>query len=259
MKPAAQVLPIVPLTVLLSALPAANAGQQDEEEEDAIPFEEARLFFELNHTDGDLGLQGLIDGDEWKRLEIEGPREALLLDVVVRGKLRHQGLTEIFFESAEPTFDELPPPKFFKRFPAGIYEISGITLGGEELESTAVLSHVMPAPPGSITISAVPSAPNCDAEPLPVVSEPVVIDWAEVTQSHPSVGAAGAIEVAGYQFVLEREEPELLVLSVDLPPTVTEFEIPSGFIALGDAFKFEIVARATNGNQTVVESCFEIE
>ena len=257
MKPDAHVLPIVPLAVLLSALPAANA--QNDEEEDEIPFEEARLFFELNHTDGDLGLQGLIDGDEWKKLEIEGPREARLLEVTVRGKLRHQGLTEIFFESAEPTFDELPPPEFFKRFPAGTYEISGVTLGGEELESTVVISHVMPAPPGNITVSGLPSAPNCDAEPLPTVGEPVVIAWAAVTTSHPTVGTAGPIEVAGYQFVVEREEPTLLVLSVDLPASVTQFEVPSGFIAQGDAFKFEIVARATNGNQTVVESCFEIE
>jgi hypothetical protein len=40
---------------------------------------------------------------------------------------------------------------------------------------------------------------------------------------------------------------------------VTEFEVPEDFTGLGDAFKFEIVVREETGNQTAVESCFEIE
>lgn len=237
---------------------AASAGSNNDEEQET-PFDEASLFFELNDTDGDLGIHGLIDGDEWKHLEIEDPRERTLLDVQVTGRLRRQGLTEVFFESAEPTFDELSPKAFFQRFPAGEYEISGKTLDGRELESTTVLSHVMPAPAGNILVSGITAAENCDADPLPSVSDPVVIRWDPVTQSHPEIGKSGAIEVAHYQFVVEREEPSLLVLNVDLPPEVTQFEIPSGFIELGDAFKFEIVVRAANGNQTAVESCFEIE
>ena len=38
-------------------------------------FEEARSIFELNDTDGDLGIHGLIDGDAWRSLGIEGPGE----------------------------------------------------------------------------------------------------------------------------------------------------------------------------------------
>ena len=41
-----------------------------------MEFEEAQLYFELNHTDGDLGFQGLMDGDAWKSLEIEGRSES---------------------------------------------------------------------------------------------------------------------------------------------------------------------------------------
>ena len=33
----------------------------------------ASCFFELNDTDGDLGIHGKIAGDEWKRLKIEDP------------------------------------------------------------------------------------------------------------------------------------------------------------------------------------------
>ncbi len=140
-----------------------------------------------------------------------------------------------------------------------MYEFSGITLEGEELESEVRLSHVLAAPPGNIRISGVPSAANCDADPLPSVSGPVTISWNPVTQSHPTIGRRGAVAVDHYQLVLEREEPKLLIFSVELPPDLTTFTVPDEFIALGDEFKFEIIVRATNGNQTAVESCFEIE
>lgn len=232
-------------------------GNDDGDEE--TPFDEARLFFELNDTDGDLGIHSLIDGDAWKRLEIDDPNDVRMLDVFVRGRLRKQGLTEVFFESAEPRFDELAPEKFFKRFPEGVYDFSGLTLEGQELDSEVTLSHILAAPPNNIRISGVASAENCDADPLPSVSAPVTISWDPVTQSHPEIGKTGAVEVDHYQLVVEREEPTLLVLSVELPPDLTQFTVPDDFVGLGDAFKFEIIVRATNGNQTAVESCFEIE
>jgi hypothetical protein len=252
------------LSVLLAIvvpliLGAGTAVTQDDDDNEESPFDEARIFFELNDTDGDLGIHALIDGDAWKRLEIEDPRGDNLLNIFVRGGLRRQGLTEIFFESAEPPFDELAPRRFFHRFPEGTYEIEGVTLDGEELENEVEVTHVMPAPPGNILISGKAAAQNCDVDPLPSVSDPVTISWDPVTHSHPEIGKEGNIEVVRYQLVVEREEPTLLVFSVDLPPTVTAFQIPSDFIALGTEFKFEILVREASGNQTAVESCFEIE
>jgi hypothetical protein len=252
------------LSVLLAAVVAlvlaAGSSVSWADNENEIPFDEADIFFELNHTDGDLGIHALIDGEPWKRLEIEDPQERRMLNIYVNGRLRRQGLTEIFFESAEPSFDELSPEEFFRRFPEGKYEIEGETLEGKELESTARLTHVLPAPPGNIMVSGIASAENCDVEPLPSVSKPVIISWDPVTQSHPEIGRTGeVIKVVKYQLVVEREEPTLLVFSVDLPPTVTEFKVPSDFIALGEEFKFEILVREKSGNQTAVESCFVVE
>jgi hypothetical protein len=249
----------VPLAAAAVTTAASAGGGRGNGEEREIPFEEARLFFELNHTDGDLGIHGLVDGDEWKRLEIEDPNDVRMLDVLVRGRLRRQGLTEIFFESAEPPFDELAPAQFFKRFPEGIYDIGGITLDGRELDSEVRLSHVLAAPPANIRVSTIPAAANCDAEPLPSVSGPVIIDWDPVTRSHPTIGKSGRVAVDQYELIVEREEPRLFIFSVTLPPRITRFQVPAGFIALGDSFKFEIITRATNGNQTAVESCFEVE
>lgn len=235
-------------------------GQEGEE----LPFAEAQLYFELNHTDGDLGFHGLIDGDAWKSLEIESPSETLLMNVWIRSSLRRQGMTEIFFESDEPSFDELSPARFFNRFPAGVYEVEGITLEDEELEAEIRVSHAMPGPPGGIKINGRNSAVNCDAA-LPAVSEPVTLDWNAVTKSHPTVGTPNVnVTVLTYEVVgeIEREgrNPEVLVFSATLPRNVTEFVFPESFTALvEDEMKFEIVTKLTNGNQTAVESCFEIE
>jgi len=256
---------LVPLAIGAAAMAmSAQVGFGQDEEEDEIPFEEARLYFELNHTDGDLGIHGLIDGDAWKSLEIEGPNEQPLMNVWIRNNLRKQGMTEIFFESDEPTFDELSPAAFFKRFPQGVYEIEGITLEGEELEGEVPLSHVMAGPPATVKVNGIKSAKNCDAE-LPVVSEPVTLDWSPVTKSHPSIGTPGVnVQVQQYQVVgeIEREgqTPDVLVFAADLPPNVTAFEFPEDFTGLADGeMKFEIVIKLRNGNQTAVESCFEIE
>jgi hypothetical protein len=61
--------------------------------------------------------------------------------------------------------------------------------------------------------------------------------------------------VSRYQFFVERVDVKL---SVDLPPTVTEFQIPRGVTDLGKEFKFEIIVRTTTGNNTAVESCFVV-
>ena len=85
----------------------------------------------------------------WKWISIENPNERRLLKARVRGALRRQGMTELFFESAEPTFDELDPANFFARFPAGEYEIEGLTLNGEEIESETMLTASDPCGAGS--------------------------------------------------------------------------------------------------------------
>lgn len=219
-------------------------------------FAEAEIFVELNDTDGDLGLHASIDGETWTELEIEGPGEHSLLSLHSRGQLRNQGLTQLAFESAEPTFDELDPEDFFQRFPEGKYEIEGRTPDRGNVQSIARLSHVLAAPPGNVTVSGEPAAESCDAEPLPTVSAPVTIRWDPVTQSHPEIGKSGPVEINRYQLFVEREGVKL---SLDLPPDVTEFQVPTGITDLGSEFKFEIIARTTTGNNTAIESCFRLQ
>ena len=251
---------------------ASPAGWADEHDEDdgEIPYDEAELFFELNNTDGDLGIHALIDGEAWKRLRIQDPNERKMLNVRVKGRLRRQGLTEFFFESAEPVFDDLAPADFFARFPEGEYKIEGRTLDGSELESEVELTHTMPAPPVP-TVNTEPMAVQCDDEEpgydASEVSAPVTIAWDEVTMSHPDPDTGGAgvqppipVEINNYEVVVEILDDEVdSTFSIQLPPDSREITLPMEFIALGDNFKYEVLAREESFNQTAVESCFVLD
>ena len=251
----------------LAALLLAPAASFAEDDDDEIEFAEAHVFFELNNTDGDLGIHALIDGDPWKRLRIEDQRERRILDVKVRSRLRRQGLTEFFFESAEPPFDELLPEEFFARFPTGTYEIEGVTLEGDEMESETAITHAMPAPPAP-TVNGEPAAMQCDEDEggydATEVSNAggIMIAWPAVESTHPSIGypqGSSDIEIYNYEVVVEVEigEDEFAsVLSVILPPEVTSMTIPAEFIAQGEEFKYEVLAREASFNQTATESCF---
>ncbi len=224
----------------------------------STPFPVAFLFFELNDSDGDLGIHAEIDGGPWVTLEISGPGDRQLLDIVSSSRLRTQGLTQLAFESAEPSFDELDPADFFRRFPEGRYDIEARLKGGGAMASTVALSHVLAAPPANITVAGIAAAASCDAEPLPDVtaSASVLFDWDPVTESHPTIGMAGPVDISRYQFFVELAGRKL---SVDLPPTQTEFVVPFSDADRGQVVKFEIIARTTTGNNTAVETCFNLQ
>jgi hypothetical protein len=128
------------------------------------------------------------------------------------------------------------------------------------MESEVEFTHVMPSPPANILVSGVEAAANCDVEELPEVYAPVTISWDPVTHSHPSIGKSGKkVEVVKYQFVVEREEPTPMSMSIDLPPDVTTMQVPTEITEMGGELKFEILVKEESGNQTAIESCFEIE
>lgn len=247
------------LSLLTAALLLGGAGASTSTVQTrSMPFPVADLFFELNDSDGDLGIHAEIDGGPWTTLEVDGPGDRNLLTIVSRSRLRTQGLTQLAFESAEPSFDELDPAKFFRRFPEGEYEIEGRLQRGGTLESTVNLSHILAAPPANVTVAGMPAAASCDVTPLPriTVSNAVLFDWDPVTESHPEIGKTGPVEISRYQFFVELRGRKL---SVDLPPTQTEYEVPFTAADRGQRVKFEIIARTSTGNNTAVETCFQLQ
>ena len=286
--------PKLTIFVVAAAMSTSTLVFANEEEGE---LEEAELFFELNDTDGDFGIHGFADGDAWKELEIESPRGRELMEIDVKSRLKRQGVTELFFESAEPCFptvedcdDPLDPARFFRRFPAGVYEIEVETLDGHELENEVYLSHVIPAAPEVASVGGADSPEEegeCWGEIDGAVN--VIVDWDAVTLSHKakhkstgpdprevSLGIEGPIEVINYEFVAEIDGTDLKSTAI-VPPETTAWTIPGEFIALAlgvmvendddelelvDEIKFEILVRVDNGdgnpgNKSAVESCFE--
>jgi len=221
---------------------------------------------------------GFADGDEWKELEIEGPGDRELMEIDVKSSLKRQGVTELFFESAEPCFPDdcdegdegLPPWKFFKRFPQGWYEIEVETLDGEELENSVYLSHKIPAAPEVVSIGDTPYVEENDE--CTVIGEPirdVEIVWGEVTHTHEDLGRRrdrplGSNEVIYYEFVVEVDEEPWNSKTI-IPPAdgTVSMTIPQAFFELAPAYeyKYEILVRVDNGkgnpgNKSAVEDCF---
>ena len=65
-------------------------------------FDETKIFIEMNATDGDAGLHALLDAEAWVSVSIDDPDGERIFLEDVKGNLMEQGLTENFFESAEP-------------------------------------------------------------------------------------------------------------------------------------------------------------
>jgi hypothetical protein len=195
----------------------------------AIPFDEARIFLEFNSTDNDLGVQVFLDGDAWNRLRILDPRGEGILDITAQGSLRELGLTELLFESDEPS-----PAEVLALFPEGKYGFEGGTVEGEALAGEARLSHRLPPPPNIV----VPSFPG---EVLDRAS--AVIEW-EVIPG-----------IAGFEVIVENEDVGA-EMSVPLPAGATSLHVPREFLDPETEYKVEVLAIARNGNKTITERVF---
>jgi len=276
----------LPVLLLAGAMTVPTLAIADDDDE--LEYEEAFLYFELNDTDGDLGLHGKVDGDGWKRVRIEGPDERKILDLKVKSGLRRQGMTELFFESSEPCFpttcedpdDALDPEVFFARFPEGLYEWEGKTLDNEEIEGEVYLSQRIPAAPVVSSVGGSMEEPEAGECWGYTGEDEVTIDWNAVTETHASLGSdpgmpLGDNSVLYYEFVAEIDDTDYKMTAV-VPPGTTAWTIPEEFIdlAIEDEVKFEIIVRVETGahpdddgeeiesrpgNQSAVESCFLTE
>ena len=185
------------------ATPSASADRLDE----------ADIHIEINDTDGDAGIQIFLDAGGWDRMTVRDPDGNTILAISGSGSVGLQGITELFLESAEPSFDEQPLADFLGLFPEGIYRFRGRTTEGRRLRGRAELTHILPAAPALI---------------FPIGGEDVdpddaVFEWFLVPD--PPGG-----EIVGYHVVVECEEPELIIFEVDVGPTVSSITVPPEFL-----------------------------
>ena len=224
----------------LAAAKAESRGDRDDDDEDEVELEVARVFIEWNSTDEDFGIQFFWDGVPWSEMTIEDGSGREALSVKPKRSLRRHGLTEGFFESAEP--GDVSMEEFFRRFPEGTYEFEGRTLDGRELEGEAEFTHALPAPPENLS----------PAEGDEVDPDGFAVSFDEVSEDIHG----NPIEIAYYEVIVEKEddEPILQTFRVILRPSVTSVGIPAAFLEPGTEYKFEVIAVSEAGNKTITES-----
>jgi hypothetical protein len=210
------------------------------------------MFIEIDGTDEEAGIKGLLGGEPWKRASTFGPDGRLIYQFGPR--LSDVGSGTVFWESAEPPFAGFPLDKFLDRFPEGEYISSGRTLEGNQLRSTAVLTHNLPA--GPVITS------HQNDEVVELTGKSMVVTWEEVTDDFRGGPLASAI--IGY-IVTITYETEILGESVDreltidvIPPDVFSAEIPADFFEPYTKVQIEVAAREESGNRTSKEVFIDV-
>jgi hypothetical protein len=198
---------------------------------------ESLIRFEYNSSDNDLGVQVFLDGEEWNRIRITGPNHRRIFDVQGKSGLALLGLTELFFEGAEPELDDFPLEDLLALFPEGDYQFSGKTVGGDQLVGTGMLTHAVPAGP--------------DIEAVLGPNDSLVISWTTVTE-HAEGFPDLPIEIVGYQVIVDE------VFDITLPASANQVTVPPEFVAALEAgeHEYEVLALEAGGNQTITETSF---
>ncbi len=229
-----RLLPLVIVTVAALLFGSSAPASRAEE----IPFSIAKIYWEYNASANDLGVHVSLDAEDWRTLKIVTPKRRSIFEVFGRGAYRELGMTELFFEGAEPALDEFPLADLLKRFPEGKYEIRGRTVDGDELESEVMFSHAIPAGP---TVSAVVGPGNS-----------LVISWTPVTSPPPGFPAK-PIAIVGYQVIVDP-------FQVTLPASATSVTVPPEFVASlpSGVRPYEVLAIEASANQTLTEGTFVI-
>lgn len=247
-----RILPIFLVAVVASISAATAPELLAKKQQSEIPFSKAKMIIEFNSTAnegvGDVGIQVLLDGEPWQFVEMESPNGRKILDITASSSLRRQGLTELFFESSEPSLDEVPLAAFLARFPEGKYEFEGETIDGIEIEGEATFTHVIPA--GPVIVS--------PEEGDVVDPNDLVIEWEPVTGK---IAGSGALVIVAYQVIVERTDNDQLgaarrIFDIKLPATsdpIQSVTVPAEFLESGAEYKFEVLAIEAGGNQTISE------
>jgi hypothetical protein len=227
---------------LAAAVPAAQGGGEE------AAFEESRIFIEYNSSDNDLGFHVFLDGEDWKHLEIINPKGRTIFRVHGKGGYRRLGLTELFFEGAEPSLFDVPLDELLALFPEGKYEFEGVTVEGDEIDGEATLTHAVPAGPDVST-----------SDDVVGPGAVLVIRWDPVTEkaTDPAGGVFPdvAIDVVAYQVIVGSFQVTLPATDPPSPMTVT---VPPEFVEVLESGRhgFEVLAIDVSGNQTIAAGVF---
>jgi hypothetical protein len=217
---------------------AVGAATADGRPAQSAPLEIRKIYWEYNSSANDLGVHVSLDGEDWKRVKIVNPKNKVIFDVEGKQAYRSLGMTELFFEGAEPNLGEFPLEDLLALFPEGDYEFVGRYVDGVEVEDSVPFSHAVPDGP---VVSSVVGPGNS-----------VVIGWTAFT-SVPAGFPQKPLSIVGYQVVIGSD-----ALLVTVPADTLSLTIPPEFVAglpSGET-PYEVLAIDASGNQTLREGTF---
>ena len=231
-----------------------------------VELDEAKVLVEINATDGDAGFHAFFDGDPWMVMRLRCPDGELGFRLRMKGKVAEQGMTEGFFESSEPSFEDQPLEEFLDRFPEGTYQFNGRTTKGEWLTGDAELTHELPA--GAV-VELEQEDEEIEVEGEVDPNEDLEVEWDAVTTRFATDDPQGKntspleSEIVLYVVILEVDDDEVdrVIRYEVLPEEADEdgefsLEIDDDLLLPGLDYKIEVGAREESGNQTFWEFPF---
>jgi hypothetical protein len=212
---------------------------------EVVEVKDSRLKFEINDTDGDGGVQVFLDADEWRVMSIYDPGGRRIFTATTKGRMLEQGGTELFLESAEPSFSDLSLEQLLQRWPEGEYTFRGRGLDGQVYVGSAHLTHDIPDGPNLVS----PIEGDGLQDP-----NATLVEWEPVADPNGS-------PIIGYQVLVVQPETGLIglpkvALDVTMPPSTTSLEVPPGFLLPNTEYEWEVLAVEASGNQTLSSSSF---
>ena len=198
-----------------------------------LEFEAHDLYIETNDTDKDAGLQLFADAEEWRHFKLVDPGGDTMINVKTKGDVHKVGLSELFMEASEPSFDEVPFSKFKKQFPEGKYRFRGETTTGRKMVGSDRLSHLIPDGP-NLTFPTKGSTLDPDG---------FVVRWDPVTKPK-------GVDIVTYEVIVEQGER---TFDMYLPGDATSGAIPGEFLEPDTKTAGEVLARDKSGNQTITQ------
>ena len=200
-------------------------------EQNALPFKELSMRFEVNETDGDGEVVFFVKASEglnsFQVLAPDGKVIIFILSNDERTGIDPIGLAQFRLETGEPSIDGVKAA-----YPEGAYQFLARTISGGQLFGEAILSHVLlPAP-----VFSPDGAQGVDPNHA-------VVKW------QPVEGAVA------YEVEIENDDLEVNVTAT-LPGSTRRFNIPQGFLLPGTEYAVGVATITADGNVSVAESSF---
>ena len=219
------------VSILVGVAVSTSAAAGHPKPKPISEFENAEIRVERNATDGDTEVVIFAKGGDegFRYFTVRSPDRRH----VVQFYGPDPGQRELLFESPEPPGDAI-----LAAYPEGTYHFKGLAADGAWFAAAAQLSHDLP--PQAVILS-----PQDEATIAP---GPLLIQWSSVT---------GAAQVL-VELENESADPEQ-VLTYNLPPEATSFEVPAALMTPGSSYQLSIGTVGENGNRVFVEVGFQTQ